>query len=174
MSLLSPPTGSGCTLPEPARSNAAQIQANHPKGLSALSVMNRHLEHQDFFTAPDRYGVADIALYAYTHVADQGGYDVRPVSSRQQLARARQRAAPIHCHGCLRLPMRSILFLLGDSEKAHNDNHLRLPAAFSEAGWDVVCEITRSRCDRQQRRGGERSPADWISISSGRSDSVAR
>jgi len=56
--------------------NAAQIQANHPKGLSALSVMNRHLEHQGFFTAPDRYGVADIALYAYTHVADQGGYDV--------------------------------------------------------------------------------------------------
>ena len=56
--------------------NAAQIQANHPKGLSALSVMNQHLEHQDFFTAPDRYGVADIALYAYTHVAHQGGYDV--------------------------------------------------------------------------------------------------
>jgi len=36
--------------------------------------------------------------------------------------------------------MRSILFLLGDSEKAHNDNHLRLPAAFREAGWDVVCK----------------------------------
>lgn len=36
--------------------------------------------------------------------------------------------------------MRRILFLLGDSEKAHNDNHSRLPAAFSEAGWQVICE----------------------------------
>jgi len=34
---------------------------------------------------------------------------------------------------------RKILFLLGDPEKARNDNHQRLPAAFRDAGWSVTC-----------------------------------
>lgn len=35
--------------------------------------------------------------------------------------------------------MSSILFLLADPQFAHNDNHVRLPAAFRAAGWDVAC-----------------------------------
>ena len=35
--------------------------------------------------------------------------------------------------------MKQILFLHGDPEKARNDNHLRLPAAFEAAGWAAVC-----------------------------------
>ena len=44
-------------------------------GYRALTVMESHLRDQDFFTGKD-YGIADIALYAYTHVADEGGFDL--------------------------------------------------------------------------------------------------
>ena len=45
------------------------------KGYAALGVMEQHLAHSPFFVG-DRYGLADIALYAYTHVADEGGFDL--------------------------------------------------------------------------------------------------
>lgn len=61
-----------------ADANAQRIAANHPKGLAALGVMQEHLNQHDFFTASNRYGIADIALYAYTHVAHQGNYDLTP------------------------------------------------------------------------------------------------
>ena len=44
-------------------------------GNDALAVMDRHLARRTFFVA-DRYSIADIALYAYTHVADEGGFDL--------------------------------------------------------------------------------------------------
>ncbi len=45
------------------------------RGYEALGVMERHLETHDFFAA-DRYSIADIALYAYTHVAEDGEFDL--------------------------------------------------------------------------------------------------
>ena len=45
------------------------------KGYAALGVMERHLAHHQFFVA-NRYGLADIALYAYTHVAGEGGFNL--------------------------------------------------------------------------------------------------
>jgi glutathione S-transferase len=45
------------------------------QGYAALGVMEGHLVGRDFFVA-DRYTIADIALYAYTHVADEGGFDL--------------------------------------------------------------------------------------------------
>jgi glutathione S-transferase len=45
------------------------------EGHRALGVMEKHLSLHDFFAA-DRYTIADIALYAYTHVADQCDYDL--------------------------------------------------------------------------------------------------
>jgi glutathione S-transferase len=47
------------------------------RGYQALEVMERHLQEREFFAA-GRYTVADIALYAYTHVADEGGFDLGP------------------------------------------------------------------------------------------------
>jgi glutathione S-transferase len=44
-------------------------------GLAALEAMERHLTGRDFFVG-DRATVADIALYAYTHVADDGGFEI--------------------------------------------------------------------------------------------------
>jgi glutathione S-transferase len=45
------------------------------KGYAALDVMEKHLSSNTFFVG-NRYGLADIALYAYTHVADEGGFDL--------------------------------------------------------------------------------------------------
>lgn len=44
-------------------------------GYAALGVMERHLEKHQFFVG-DRYTIADIGLFAYTHVADEGGFDL--------------------------------------------------------------------------------------------------
>lgn len=44
-------------------------------GYAALGVMERHLEDHPYFGG-ERYSVADIALYAYTHVAGEGGFDL--------------------------------------------------------------------------------------------------
>ena len=43
----------------------------------ALDVMEQHLATRTFFVG-GRYTVADIALYAYTHVADEAGLDLSP------------------------------------------------------------------------------------------------
>jgi glutathione S-transferase len=45
------------------------------KGYQALGVMEKHLEKHDFFAA-NRYTIADIALYAYTHVANESEFDL--------------------------------------------------------------------------------------------------
>ena len=45
------------------------------RGNHALAVMERHLEREPFFAA-GRYTVADIALYAYTHCAADGGFEL--------------------------------------------------------------------------------------------------
>ncbi len=47
------------------------------KGRNALAVMDAHLKDNPFFVGSS-YSVADIALYAYTHVADEGGFDLTP------------------------------------------------------------------------------------------------
>lgn len=43
------------------------------RGNKALHVMDRHLAQNAFF-AGDGFSVADIALYAYTHTAEKGGF----------------------------------------------------------------------------------------------------
>lgn len=44
-------------------------------GLAALGIMEQQLTDQLFFTG-DKFNIADIALYAYTHVADEGGFEL--------------------------------------------------------------------------------------------------
>jgi glutathione S-transferase len=51
------------------------LEAKRRLGYDALGVMEKHLEGNDFFVG-GRYSVADITLYAYTHVADEGGFDL--------------------------------------------------------------------------------------------------
>lgn len=53
----------------------AALEQKRTLGYAALGVMETHLAGRDFFVG-ERYSIADIALYAYTHVADQGGFDL--------------------------------------------------------------------------------------------------
>ncbi|MGH8247422.1 MAG: glutathione S-transferase family protein [Gammaproteobacteria bacterium] len=68
-----------------ARMVRAFLPQDHPRraelprllerGNQALNVMERRLSGNRFFVA-DRYSIADIALYAYTHCAADGGFDL--------------------------------------------------------------------------------------------------
>ncbi len=49
-----------------------QMRAKLDGGRSALQVMERHLQSRSYLTG-ERYTVADISLYAYTHVAPEAG-----------------------------------------------------------------------------------------------------
>lgn len=52
-----------------------QINVMRPLGYAALDVMELHLTTNDYFVG-NKYTIADIALYAYTHVAEEGMYDL--------------------------------------------------------------------------------------------------
>ena len=54
---------------------AEPLARRHELGYLALHGMERHLNGRTFFVG-ERYSIADIALYAYTHVADEGGFDL--------------------------------------------------------------------------------------------------
>ncbi|WP_119462451.1 glutathione S-transferase family protein [Rhodospirillaceae bacterium SYSU D60014] len=54
---------------------AARLEEKWQRGHQALAVMERHLDGRRFFVG-ERYGIADIALYAYTHVAEEGEFDL--------------------------------------------------------------------------------------------------
>jgi glutathione S-transferase len=67
----------------------AEIAERRRRGDEALDVMEEHLRTRAFFVG-DRYSIADIALYAYTHVAHEGGFDL---SSRPSVSAWLARAA---------------------------------------------------------------------------------
>jgi glutathione S-transferase len=72
----------------------AQLEPKRKLGYAALDVMEEHLAAHAYFVG-ERYSIADIALYAYTHVADEGGFDL----GRYAAVRAwfeRVRAQPRH------------------------------------------------------------------------------
>jgi glutathione S-transferase len=51
--------------------------ARRASGEAALAVMDGHLAVRSFFVG-ERYSIADIAFYAYTHVTHEGGFDLAP------------------------------------------------------------------------------------------------
>ncbi len=53
----------------------AALEEKHRAGHAALAVMERHLADRSWFVG-DRFTLADIALYAYTHVAPEGGFSL--------------------------------------------------------------------------------------------------
>jgi glutathione S-transferase len=53
----------------------AELPKRLAGGRAALAVMEQHLGSRSFFVA-ERYSIADIALYAYTHVAEDGGLEL--------------------------------------------------------------------------------------------------
>ena len=53
----------------------SEIQQKQTGGYAALNVMEKHLENHQFFVG-NSYTIADICLFAYTHVADEGGFNL--------------------------------------------------------------------------------------------------
>ena len=67
------------------------------KGYAALGVMETQLVRTPFL-AGEHYSIADIALYAYTHVADEGGYDLNAypaIGAWMQRLRSQARFKPM-------------------------------------------------------------------------------
>lgn len=61
--------------PECPPSMQSRFPEWHQKGYAALDVMEKHLASKHYFVA-DTYTIADIALYAYTHKAEDGDFDL--------------------------------------------------------------------------------------------------
>ena len=55
----------------------AELPKRLEQGRAALAVMEQHLASRQYFVG-ERYSIADIALYAYTHVADEAELDLEP------------------------------------------------------------------------------------------------
>ena len=54
---------------------ADRLPERQAAGNRVLAAMERHLDGRRYFVG-DALTLADIALYAYTHVADEGGFDL--------------------------------------------------------------------------------------------------
>jgi glutathione S-transferase len=74
--------------------NRALLPAKMEGGNHALDVMERHLDSCTFFVG-DKYTIADIALYAYTHVAGEGGFDLEKFPAVERWLE-RVRTQPAH------------------------------------------------------------------------------
>ncbi len=55
----------------------ANLPGKQAAGEAALALMDEHLETRDWFVI-DRLTLADIALFAYTHIAEDGGFSLQP------------------------------------------------------------------------------------------------
>jgi len=76
-------------LDSPRRAELAKLRE---RGDQALAVMEKHLAANDWFSSIG-YGIADIALFAYTHCAEDGGFDLARYPRIQDWL-ARVRAQP--------------------------------------------------------------------------------
>ena len=70
----------------------ADLPKLRERGYQALEVMEKHLSQKAWFSSK-AYGIADIALYAYTHCAEDGGFELSRFPSRVKWL-ARVRATP--------------------------------------------------------------------------------
>lgn len=55
--------------------NRGSIERRVARGYRALAVMEKHLSNHIYFVG-EQYSIADISMYAYTHVAGEGGFDL--------------------------------------------------------------------------------------------------
>jgi glutathione S-transferase len=78
---------------------AEQLQGKREAGNRTLAAMERHLDGRAFLVG-ERYTLADIALYGYTHVADEGGFDLgRYPAVRRWLERVRSQPGHVTIDG---------------------------------------------------------------------------
>ena len=73
-------------LPEERR---AEYESKQKGGKRALSIMQEHLENHEYLVG-EGLSIADISLYAYTHVAPEGGFDLSAYPAVQRWLEAVQ------------------------------------------------------------------------------------
>jgi len=70
----------------------AALEEKKAGGYKALDVMEQQLSENDYFAGRE-FSIADIALFAYTHVAHEGGFDLGPyVAIHNWIGRVKARA----------------------------------------------------------------------------------
>lgn len=68
------------------------------EGDRAFGVMEKHLSHNSYFSG-ERYSIADVALYAYTHLAHECDYDLKGFPAiREWLARVAAEPGHVPMH----------------------------------------------------------------------------
>lgn len=65
------------------KAREAEYHGKQAGGHKALAVMDKHLATNQFFLG-NQATIADISLYAYTHVADEGGFDLSAYTNIQR------------------------------------------------------------------------------------------
>jgi glutathione S-transferase len=60
--------------------HAAELEGKWRGGAKALDAIEEHLAGRDWLVA-DAFSIADISVYAYTHVAEEGGFDLGPYAA---------------------------------------------------------------------------------------------
>lgn len=60
----------------PDHARQGELPRLHERGHQALAVMEQHLAEARTFFVGDSASIADIALFAYTHCAAEGGFDL--------------------------------------------------------------------------------------------------
>jgi glutathione S-transferase len=65
-----------CAFLPPDHARRSELPRLHERGDQALAVMEQRLARSRYFVG-DAYSIADIALYAYTHAAGDGGFDLQ-------------------------------------------------------------------------------------------------
>lgn len=68
------------TFPDVVATRPEEFEAWHRQGHRALRVIEERL-HDYLFLTDHGYTIADIALYAYTHCAEQGGFSLEPYAA---------------------------------------------------------------------------------------------
>lgn len=63
------------TFPDVVPTDPILFEAWHAEGHRALSTLENHLDSREFMVA-ERFTIADMALYAYVHVAGEGGFEL--------------------------------------------------------------------------------------------------
>lgn len=81
-----------CKLLPEGNARMEELPRLHERGNKALQIMQQHLTVNTFFVE-NQYSIADIALYAYTHCAEDGGFELdRYPAIKSWLGRVEQQA----------------------------------------------------------------------------------
>src|SRR4051812_44199657 len=80
--------------PDAIPTRPEEFEAWWVQGRQALQVLDSQLQNRQYLVE-DRFSIADIALYAYVHCADEGGFDMAPFNALEAWCR-RIEARPAH------------------------------------------------------------------------------